>query len=120
MFRDSIGGPLRKSNFLGRHFYPLLKRARVCDGCEGLWMRDPARQCPKCKTRASKATLPRITFHTLRHVANSILLARGANIQLLADRLGHATTRSTLEHYSHVLTGAQREAAQTLDTIFGT
>jgi len=92
VFRDSIGGPLRKSNFLRRYFYPLLKRAE----------------------------LPRITFHALRHVANSILLARGANIRLLADRLGHATTRTTLEHYSHVLTGAQREAAQTLDTVFGT
>ena len=92
VFRDSIGGPLRKSNFLRRYFYPLLKQAE----------------------------LPRITFHTLRHVANSILLARGANIRLLADRLGHSTTRTTLEHYSHVLTGAQREAAQTLDKVFGT
>jgi integrase len=120
VFRDSIGGPLRKSNFLRRYFYPLLERARMCEGCGTLWMRDPLTECPECQSGLSKPAVPRITFHTLRHVANSILLARGANIRLLADRLGHATTRTTLEHYSHVLTGAQREAAQTLDTIFGT
>lgn len=92
IFRDSAGGPIRKSNFLRRNFHPLLERAE----------------------------LPRITFHSLRHVANSILLAHGANIRLLADRLGHSTTRTTIEHYSHVLTGAQKEAARTLDGIFGT
>lgn len=120
VFRDSVGGPLRKSNFLRRHFYPLLKRPRACQGCETLWMHDPLTRCPECQSGLSKTALPRITFHTLRHVANSILLARGANIRLLADRLGHSTTRTTLEHYSHVLTGAQREAAQTLDKVFGT
>lgn len=90
IFRDSAGGPIRKSNFLRRNFHPLLERAE----------------------------LARITFHSLRHVANSILLAHGANIRLLADRLGHSTTRTTIEHYSHVLTGAQKEADRTLDGIF--
>jgi len=92
VFRDSAGGPIRKSNFVRRHYHPLLKRAG----------------------------LPRVTFHTLRHVANSLLFARGVNITILAERLGHSTTRTTLDHYSHVLTGSQRDAVTKLDAIFGT
>lgn len=92
VFRDSAGGPIRKSNFLRRHFHPLLKRAG----------------------------LPRITFHSLRHVANSLLYAKGVNIHVLADRLGHSTTRTTADHYTHVMVGAQRAAANEVDSIFGT
>lgn len=120
VFSDSTGGPLRKSNFLRRDFHPMLERPRVCEDCKAPWMRGREKQCPQCGSERSKRAIPRITFHTLRHVANSILLARGANVRLLADRLGHSTTRTTLEHYSHVLPGAQREAARTLDAVFGT
>lgn len=91
VFHDTGGGPLRKSNFIRRNFRPLLQRAE----------------------------LPRITFHTLRHVANSILYAKGVNIRMLAERLGHSTTRTTIDHYSHVATGSQRAAARELDAIFG-
>lgn len=120
VFRDSAGGPMRKSNFLRRHFHPTLERPRVCEVCKTSWMRDPLERCPTCGSDRSERGIPHITFHSLRHVANSILLAHGANVRLLADRLGHSTTRTTIEHYSHVLTGAQREAARTLDGIFGT
>lgn len=121
VFRDSKGGPLRKSNFLRRHYHPLLQRWRVCKDCERVWLRDPANvRCPACNSANSMPRLPQITFHSLRHVINSILLARGVNVRLLADRLGHSTTRTTLEHYSHVLPDARRDAARSLDDLFGT
>ncbi len=121
VFRDSADGPLRKSNFLRRQYHPLLERWRVCTDCDHLWLRDRANAiCPACSSAESKPRLPHVTFHTLRHVVNSILLARGVNVRLLADRLGHSTTRTTLEHYSHVLPDARREAARSLDDLFGT
>ena len=82
-------------------------------------MREPAKSCPQCTSTRSKPALPRITFLSLRHVANSLLLAQGEDIRLLADRLGHSTTRTTIDHYSHVLTGRQRKAADKLDAVFG-
>lgn len=91
VFQDRTGGPLRKSNFIRRNFHPLLK----------------------------KAGLPRVPFHSLRHVANSLLYALGVNLHVLADRLGHSTIRTTADHYSHVFVGAQRAAADKVDSIFG-
>lgn len=121
VFRDSKGGPLRKSNFLRRHYHPLLERWRVCLECDHLSVRDGAVSvCPACQGAESRPRLPRVTFHALRHVVNSILLSRGVNVRLLADRLGHSTTRTTLEHYSHVMPDARREAARSLDDLFGT
>lgn len=119
VFRDSNGGPLRKSNFLRRNFHPLLEQPRICEECKAQCLRGTLGACPECGSTRSKRAIPKITFHSLRHVANSVLLAQGADIRLLADRLGHSTTRTTIDHYSHVLTGRQREAADKLDAVFG-
>jgi integrase len=82
--------PLRKSNFISRDFRPLLKRAG----------------------------LPPITFHSLRHVANSVLLKHGASPLEAAERLGHTDTRMTLDTYGHVLSGSQTALASRLDEMF--
>jgi integrase len=90
MFSDSEGKPLRKSNFLRRVYHPLLERAG----------------------------LPKVTFHSLRHVSNSILYSKTGNVKTLQERLGHTTARITLETYTHVLSGAHREAADALTGLF--
>lgn len=90
VFPDSEGGPRRKSNFIRRSFMPLLRAAG----------------------------LPHVTFHSLRHVANSVLLAQGESVKVAAERLGHSTTRMTLDTYAHVLPTTQRSAADRLDKVF--
>jgi integrase len=91
VFTDRDGGPLRKSNLIRRSFKPLLVAAG----------------------------LPDVTFHSLRHVANSILLAEGESAKVAAERLGHSSTRMTLDTYAHVLPTTQRAAAARLDVAFG-
>jgi integrase len=55
--------------------------------------------------------LPRITLHGLRHSHATHLLAAGANVRMVSERLGHASTAFTLDVYGHVLDGQQADAA---------
>jgi integrase len=88
-FCDSLGKPLRKSNFIRRWFKPLLR----------------------------EAGLPNIRFHDLRHTAATLLLARGINAKVVQERLGHASVNLTLEVYGHVLPSMQQDAADRLDDL---
>lgn len=90
VFSDSHGGRLRKSNFLRREFHPLLARAG----------------------------LPRITFHSLRHVANTMLLNEGEGIAVLQQRGGWSSARMPLDVYGHLLVSAQERAVNKIDALF--
>lgn len=58
-----------------------------------------------------------IRFHDLRHTHASQLLKAGVPIKVVSERLGHATASITLDVYSHVLPGMQREAVEKLDSM---
>ncbi len=47
----------------------------------------------------------------------SLMLAQGTHPKVVSERLGHATVGITLDIYSHVLPGLQREAAERLDEL---
>jgi integrase len=91
VFAAEGGKPLRKSNFIRRVYHPLMDEAGV----------------------------PKIRFHSLRHTANSILAMEGTGANVLAERMGHSSTRMTLDQYGHVLPGSQRQAADRLEHVFG-
>jgi integrase len=90
VFCDTAGNPLRKSNVMRRSFVPLL----------------------------TKAKLPRIRFHDLRHTAATLLMAQGVHPKVVQERLGHSQVNLTLDVYSHVLPSLQEEAASKLDELF--
>jgi integrase len=92
VFCSPEGGRLRKSNFRRRAFHPLLKRAG----------------------------LPHFRPCDLRHTCATLLLAAGESIKVVQERLGHATSRMTLDTYSHVLDGMQGQAANKMDSILRT
>lgn len=56
-----------------------------------------------------------IKFHGLRHSHATFLLKDNTNPKIVAERLGHSTTRLTLDTYSHVTPGMQKEAALKLE-----
>ena len=64
--------------------------------------------------------LPQITFHDLRHTHATILLLHGENIKVISKRLGHKSTKITLDTYSHVLPEMEKHTANLLNTIFQT
>jgi integrase len=57
-----------------------------------------------------------VRFHDLRHAHASWLLAGGADIQVVKERMGHANITTT-QKYLHTLPNADRAAVTALDAI---
>jgi integrase len=69
------------------------------------------------KVALSRAGLPPIRVHDLRHTTATVLLEAGAHPKLVQDLLGHSTVALTLNTYSHVTSGQSREAARTMALV---
>lgn len=46
-----------------------------------------------------KAAVPKIRFHNLRHTYATLLLAKGVNVKVVSERLGHSNIKITLDTY---------------------
>jgi integrase len=77
-----------------------------------LWDRPiSSRHLPKLLAQAG---LPRMTFHSLRHVFASLLLSDGADVAAVSALLGHADPSVTLRVYRHMLPQEKRGAVNRL------
>src|SRR3546814_14866685 len=85
VFTAPNGGPLRHTNFYGRHFKPAVVRAGI----------DPTSR-----------------FHDLRHTAAALMIAEGTHLLVVKERLGHSTITVTPDRYGHPFPSL--EAALTL------
>lgn len=65
----------------------------------------------------SKAKLPDIRFHDLRHTHATLLLEAGVHPKVVQERLGHSAINVTMDIYSHVLPDMQQGAASAIDNI---
>lgn len=63
------------------------------------------------------AGVPYISFHGLRHTFATTLLANNINPKIVQEMLGHATIKTTMDTYSHVLPNMQRSAAEQLGAV---
>ena len=63
----------------------------------------------------SKAGVPEIRFHDLRHTCATLLLSKNVHPKLVQEMLGHATVAVTLDTYSHVLPGMGDHAAAAIE-----
>jgi integrase len=61
--------------------------------------------------------LPQIRLHDLRHSHATHLLAAGVHPKIAQERLGHSSIGITLDLYSHVLPGMQRDAIAKVDAV---
>ena len=59
--------------------------------------------------------LPAVTFHDLRHSAASMMAEVGVTPAVVAAMLGHAKVSTTLNVYTHALSGSLREAAHQVE-----
>jgi integrase len=60
-----------------------------------------------------------LRFHDLRHGQASLLVALGVHPRVVAERLGHATTRMAMDRYAHVDLALDADAAARLDAALG-
>jgi integrase len=83
VFATEIGTPLDARKLVQRHFKRIVREAGL-----------PSE----------------LRLYDLRHSHATALMAAGVHAKVAAERFGHATTRQTLDTYSHVLPGMQEEA----------
>jgi len=92
IFSNENGLALDPENMIKREFHPALDRAG----------------------------LRRIRFHDLRHTYASLLISQGENIKFVQSQLGHASAKTTLDRYGHLMPNLDNDAARRLDkTVFG-
>ncbi|MBC5824111.1 MAG: site-specific integrase [Candidatus Eremiobacteraeota bacterium] len=89
VFATSVGTPINKDNLNHRHFRPLLRRAG----------------------------LPPIPFHALRHTHATQLAINGVSPKAIQTRLGHASSRMTLDVYTHAQPEMEEQAIAALDKM---
>jgi len=90
MFANSEGTPILRRNLVRRHFKPALLAANLPDS---------------------------YSLYSLRHTCASLLLQAGVHPKVVSERLGHSSTRLTLDVYSHVAPGMQGEATAQLERM---
>lgn len=91
IFATNFGTPLNPENLVKRSFKPLL----------------------------SKAGLPEIRFHDLRHTCATLLLGRSVHPKIVQELLGHATIAMTLDTYSHYLPSMGDQASGAMEVTLG-
>jgi integrase len=69
----------------------------------------------KLKDVVKAARLPDIHLHSLRHTHASLLINSDVTARVIADRLGHSTTKTTLDTYSHVFAASEVKAMQAVE-----
>lgn len=62
--------------------------------------------------------LPRLNFHGLRHTSATFLISQGMDIETVAGRLGHSTSATTQNVYSHFLESKDKKAADMMEKTF--
>lgn len=71
------------------------------------------------RIRLEHPDFPEVRIHDLRHTAASLMLARGLDLALVAERLGHSGGSTTLELYRHLLQDERQRPALPLDVLLG-
>jgi len=67
-----------------------------------------------------QAGLPRIRLHDVRHSYATAALKAGVSPKVISERLGHSTVAFTLQTYTHVIPGMDKDAAKLVaDLIMG-
>lgn len=77
-----------------------------------------------CVRRRLKRTLERaecgiVRFHDLRHTFATMALDNGMDVKTLSVIIGHSSTATTLDVYSHVTNGMRQQAARIIDRKIG-
>ncbi|HVC79580.1 MAG TPA: site-specific integrase [Chloroflexota bacterium] len=73
-----------------------------------IWPRNLTRHSNLLQERSG---VLRLRFHDLRHTSATIALETGVPVKVVAERLGHASTRFTRDIYLHVSPHMRNEAA---------
>ncbi|MEO2036167.1 MAG: tyrosine-type recombinase/integrase [Planctomycetaceae bacterium] len=91
VFPTTTGTLHRSSNFDRRVWHPIREAAGIDEGFK---------------------------FHDLRHTQASLMLAAKVPMKVVQERLGHSDYSLTANTYTHLMQGAQADAAEAVDRLF--
>ena len=89
-FSQANGKPLDPNNLVKREFKRALRRAGLRD----------------------------ISFHSLRHSFTALLIEADQNPKYIQTQLGHASIKTTMDRYGHLVRGENPEASKRLQAVF--
>ena len=81
--------------------------------------RDPAAVRKRLQTVLERAECKKIRFHDLRHTFSTCALEHGMDVKTLSTIIGHISSSTTLNIYSHVTNEMRRTAAVKIDQGIG-
>ena len=77
---------------------------------------DPINLNARLKQVLRGSDLPAIHLHSLRHTHASLLINSNVAARVIADRMGHSSTATTLNIYGHVFAESERKAMRVIET----
>ncbi|PWJ47608.1 integrase [Quadrisphaera granulorum] len=92
-----------------------------------LWLRagacagsplDPERISMSFKVALTRADVPPLRLHDLRHTWATLALGADVHPKIVQERLNHSSISITLDIYSHVVRGMDADAAATVANLF--
>ena len=73
---------------------------------------------PVCSnTLTNHKNVKQIRLHDFRHFCASLLVNKGANVQVVAKYLGHTKVEETLKTYLHLFTSTLDEVVAIIDNL---
>ncbi len=92
---------------------PPRDRAFICSS------NHPRRRDKRCVFELTRAGLPSVRFHDLRHTYATPLLTKGVHPKIVSEMLGHSSVSITLDVYSHVIPGLGDVATSAMEDALG-
>lgn len=80
---------------------------------------DPNRFDAWLRKLKQNADFPPFTVHSLRHTNITLQIAAGVPLTTVSGRAGHSRTSTTTDIYAHFIKTSDRQAADTLNDLFG-
>lgn len=81
--------------------------------------RDPHSIYQKMQLVLDRAECKRVRFHDLRHTFATMALEHGMDIKTLSAIIGHVSSSTTIDIYSHITTDMQKNAARAIERGIG-
>jgi integrase len=89
----------------------------LSDNANGARPIDPSKITDRFTSLRGRSGVHRVRFHDLRHAHVSQLLGAGVDATTVANRVGHASTRMTLDQYAHALPQGDVVAASLIEDL---